>query len=182
MLENFVENTKELLLNPVETLQKLRDEKVEDAFVYLIALVVILSVLSSVIAALMGGLALGIVALVFGLVGSIIGGIIGTIIGAVIVHIFVYILGGRKGIGQTVKAVIYAFVPVAILGWIPLVGIIGIIWSFVIEILAVRELQDLSTIRAAIAVILPLVIMIVLAVILLMFFIIVAGTTYMPTM
>ena len=182
MLENFVETTKELLLNPVEKLKTLRDERLEDAFVYLIALIVILSVLSAVVTALIGGMALGITVLLFGLIGSIVGSIIGTLIGSVILHIFVYILGGRNGIGQTVKAVIYSFVPTAVLGWIPLLGIIGLIWSFVLEILAIRELQDMSTARAAIAVILPLVILIVLAVILLMFFIVVAGAAYMQTM
>lgn len=183
MLENFVETTKELLLNPVEKLKALRDEKLEDAFVYLIALIVILSVLSAVVTALIGGMALGINVLLFGLIGLIVEYIILTLIASVILHIFVYILGGRNGVGQTVKAVIYSFVPTAVLGWIPLLGIIGLIWSVVLQILAVRELQDMSTARAAIAVILLLVILlVVLVVIILMFFIVVVGTTYVATM
>ncbi|MBQ4415919.1 MAG: YIP1 family protein, partial [Methanomicrobium sp.] len=182
MISNFIETGKELLLNPVDTLKKLRDEKLDQAFIFFILMIAVFTVLSTIVTGLMGVPG----SLVFSLCGYALGAFIGSIIGllitSVILHIFVYILGGRNGIEQTVKAVIYSFVPVALLGWIPLVGIIGLIWSFVLEILAIRELQDMSTARAAIAVILPLVILIVLAVILLMFFIVVAGAAYMQTM
>lgn len=78
---------------------------------------------------------------------------------------------------QTVNAVIYGSTPRLLLGGIPFVGIIFTLWSLILGILGVRELQDLSTGKAilavAIAVIIPLIIMILVAA---YFF-----TTYMTT-
>jgi len=46
-----------------------------------------------------------------------------------------------------------------LIGWIPFIGgIIGFMWSLVVSILGVRELQEISTAKAVIAVILAVVI------------------------
>jgi hypothetical protein len=68
-------------------------------------------------------------------------------------HLFVSALGGRQGLEQTVKAVFYAAIPVLLLGWIPLVGLLaGALWAIVILIYGVEVLQGISSGRALAAV------------------------------
>lgn len=174
MAGSFIESVKGFLLQPVETFQSHRGATLGEALKYYIILLVIFAVLSALLAlagitglaAMMGmGLgagAAGAVGSVMVLIGAIVGGIIGVLIGGVILHIFVYIVGGRKGIGQTIKALAYAETPVLLLGWIPIINIIGAIWGFVLTILGIREIHEISTARAIIAVIIPLIIVFVL--------------------
>ncbi|MBP1928263.1 hypothetical protein J2741_000810 [Methanolinea mesophila] len=74
-------------------------------------------------------------------------------------HLFAWLLGGRKGLMQTEKSTFYGLTPLLIIGWIPVIGgIIGGIWSLVLEIIGLKELQGISTVKAAVAVILAIVI------------------------
>jgi len=90
-----------------------------------------------------------------------------TLLFAAWLHLWVYLLGGRKGIMQTFKAIIYAHTPRLLLGWIPVIGFIFMLWSLVLGVLGIRELQEISTGKAilavVIAIIIPVVIIIVLA-------------------
>ncbi|WP_245618846.1 YIP1 family protein [Methanogenium cariaci] len=65
---------------------------------------------------------------------------------------WVYIAGGREGITETWKAVIYASTPSLLLGWIPVVGFVMWAWSLVLIIIGIRELQEMTTTRAVLAV------------------------------
>jgi hypothetical protein len=64
----------------------------------------------------------------------------------------VFLLGGRKGINQTFKAILYGETPCLLLGWIPFIGIIFAFWSLVLGVLGIRELQEISTRCAVLAV------------------------------
>jgi hypothetical protein len=79
----------------------------------------------------------------------------------------VYLAGGRRGIMQTTAAIIYAATPGQLFSWIPLIGFIAVIWTLVLAVIGIRELQEISTGKAivviAIAVIIPLVIIILAA-------------------
>lgn len=176
MINEIFQKFKDITLNPVETFKNSRDEPLETSFIYFLAVIGVYSILSGIISMLfvglfssfMPGMNAGLIAgtsLMVGVFSIIVGfifSIIALIIGALILHIFVYILGGRKGLEQTIKASIYSCTPLALLGWIPFVSIIAIIWSFVLEALAVRELHEISTARAVLAVLIPLIILIVL--------------------
>jgi hypothetical protein len=88
-------------------------------------------------------------------------------------HLFVYLLGGRKGYLETVKALIFGSTPYMLIGWIPLVGIIiGGIWSLILSILGIRELHQISTGRAAGAVILAAIIIVIIIALIAAWFII----------
>jgi len=83
-------------------------------------------------------------------------------------HLFVYLLGGRKGVWQTEKSVFYNLTPTLLLGWIPVIGpLVGGVWSVIIGVIGVKELQDLTDTKAALAVVLAIVIASVLAVLIL---------------
>lgn len=86
--------------------------------------------------------------------------ILWIIVSVPITHIGVYILGGRKGFIQTLKVVICASTILLLLGWwMPPTLFIGWIWASVVEIIGIRQLQDLSTTRAIVASIMPRIIM-----------------------
>ncbi len=101
-------------------------------------------------------------------------------------HIFVYIVGGRKGITQTIKAFMYGQTPNFLLGWIPIIPIIvGIaplwlstvwssilsIWSSILFTLGIRQLHEITTRKAILAVLMPFIIcgIIALAIIIVVF-------------
>jgi hypothetical protein len=80
-------------------------------------------------------------------------------------HLFAWLLGGRKGLWQTEKSNFYGLTPFLIIGWIPVIGgIIGGIWSIVLEIIGLKELQGMSTAKAVISVILAIVILFIIIV------------------
>jgi len=95
------------------------------------------------------------------------GALLFLFIGAAWLHLWVYLFGGRRGYRETLKALAFGDTPALLLGWIPLVGMLAGIWSLVLFVLGVRELQDIPTNRALgaviLAVMIPLLILVVLA-------------------
>lgn len=191
MTNDIFQKFKDIILNPVETFKNSRDEPLGTAFLYFLVIIAVYSVLSGIVSMMffsiftlfMPGMdallaaetsvITGVVSIVFGFIASI----IALIFGSVILHIFVYILGGRKGIEQTIKASIYSCTPLALFGWIPFIGIIAIIWSYILNALAIRELHEISTARAVLAVLIPLIILIVLVVVALIAFLTVVSSS-----
>jgi hypothetical protein len=172
MLDSFVEKVKGFVLNPGETFQKSKADDMETALPYFAILVLINAILSAIIAAILplpqytgmaGGVALPILVFFIVLVAEF----IFTLVFGAWLHLWVYLVGGRKGIWETMKAVIYGSTPSMLLGWIPILGIVFAIWSVVLWALGVRDLQELTTGKAiaavAIAILIPLVIILLLA-------------------
>lgn len=159
---DIIKKARGLLVNPTATFRKSRTDSIGDALVYYIVILLIYAIFSTILAFAglspflpfqrMGGAGLF---LVSGVISTVIFGIIAALVAGVILHIFVLIVGGRKGIGQTIKAVMYGNTPVLLIGWIPLIGIIGLIYGLVLEVIGIRELHGISTIRAVIAVFMP---------------------------
>jgi len=88
-----------------------------------------------------------------------------TAVFGLVLHVFVYAVGGRKGVWQTEKSVFYSLTPMFVLGWIPVIGFtVGGIWSLVLGIIGIRELHGLGDTKAAIAMILALVLFAAIAV------------------
>ncbi|MCZ7397082.1 MAG: YIP1 family protein [Candidatus Methanoperedens sp.] len=167
----FVEKVKGILTEPSKTFDALKEETIGEAIKYYAVIVAIYAVLS----ALLFSLAFG---SMFGKLGTMMGagatggiamfmilfifGIIGIFISSAIFHIFVYLVGGRKGLSQTIKAVIYGSTPGLLFGWIPIIGMIAGIWSLVLEVLGIRQLHEITTGKAILAVVIMLVILTVL--------------------
>lgn len=174
MIDPIVTRVKGFLLKPVETFQQFKNDEPGIVFSYFAALLLIHAILSAIIAVIgietlprYAGIPEGIAVPVIVFFMALAGGFIVTLIFAAWLHLWVYILGGRKGIMQTFKAIIYGHTPRLLLGWIPFIGFIFMLWSLVLGILGIRELQEMSTGKAilavAIAVMIPLVIILLVA-------------------
>lgn len=178
---DFVEKVKGFLMEPSKTFDASKEDTLEDAIKYYAVIIAVYSALFALIATfalgslgsmmglgqlgMMAGAGAGIGGALIIFVTMLVLGIIGVFISGAIIHIGVLIVGGKKGITQTIKAVIYGSTPGLLLGWIPLIGMLAAIWSFVLEILGIRQLQEVTTGRAIIAVIIPVVILTIIIII-----------------
>lgn len=163
--------------NPSKEFVASKEDTLTDAFKYYVPLLAILAAILAIVVTivvtamvsmlglseltLMPGLPeLGIIAPLLGagaFVGIIAAGIIAALYIAVWLHIWVYLLGGRKGLKQTVKTITYGATPCLLLGWVPGPNIIiAPIWSLLLAINGVMELHELSSGMAILAIILAI--------------------------
>jgi len=174
MIDALFTKVKGFFMDPVDTFRQSKADDPKTVFTFFGVLLLINAILTAVIA-LLGmvvmpmyfGTPFGLALPVMVFFMMLICGCILTLIFAVWLHLWVCILGGRQGIMQTINAVIYSSTPRLLLGWIPFVGIIFLLWSLVLGVLGIRELQEMSTSKAilavAIAIIIPLIIIVLLA-------------------
>ncbi len=179
MIEPFAKKVKGFLLKPSETFQATRTESLNSAFQYYVILLIIFGVLlfamiavsvsvSSYISPVtaLGGssanllndfrpfLTTSVLFLPYFLFVFL---LFAVFLGGFEYHVFVLLFGGQKGLVQTLKIVMYAFTPYLLLGWIPLVSIIGGIWTNILIIIGIRENQEMTTGRAILVVVVPIV-------------------------
>ena len=186
MFTTLIEKVKGFLTNPVDPFRQLKAEQPDTVFPYFIMLLLLHAALSAVLAALaieilpMAGLITG------GLSGpvvvffvSLVAGFVGILVFGAWLHLWVYIFGGRRGIWQTMKAVMYGDTPFLLFGWIPFIGFVFVLWSLVLGILGIRELQETSSIKAILAVALAVMIPLILLLFLAAYFMIASTTTTM---
>lgn len=149
-MSSVVERIRGFLFSPLKTFDASKDDTLGNAFVYFITILAISAVLSGITGWLVfqHGVALIVmIVLVFVL------GILGVFIVGLWIHIWVYLFGGRKGVTQTLKALMYGATPNCLLGWIPIAGIFTVLWTLILQIVGIRQLHELSTRRAVLAVI-----------------------------
>lgn len=172
------EKIKEFMFNPSHAFRQVRDERAGETFVYLLALVVFCGAMATVMTFLAelphpfsGSLAGNSVPapdpaiVIVDLVTFVLVTLVATVVYGLWLHIWVYLLGGRRGVWQTEKSLFYAATPTLILAWIPVIGtLVGMVWTVIISVAGIRELQGLDDNRAAIAVILGVVIAVVVVV------------------
>jgi hypothetical protein len=186
MFSTLSEKVKDFLTNPVDTFRQSKEEQPDTVFPYFVMLLLLHAAFSAVLAALaieilpMAGMING------GLSGpvvvffvSLVAGFVGILVFGAWLHLWVYIFGGRRGIWQTMKAVMYGDTPFLLFGWIPFIGFIFLLWSLVLGILGIRELQDMNSIKAILAVALAVMIPLILVLILAAYFMIASTTTTM---
>ena len=186
MIAATIEMAKGFLMNPVESLQKSREDTRELTLRYYILIVLFNAVLTALVALIFGGhgvlnafhqmmAQLGWAWPFIGAVGAIIAVVIIAVLAVVFLfifgawlHIWVYLAGGRLGYMHTVKALAYGETPGMVIGWIPFIGpFIGGIWTLILTVLSVREIHQVSTARAAVAVVLAVFIPVIILMILL---------------
>ena len=113
----------------------------------------------------------------------VIGGIFSVYSSGLWTHVWVYLLGGRAGAEQTLKAIIYSKTPIWVLGGVGFVVGAGVasknfdsfgmeiaatwflfvwIWAYITEIIGIRQLHGLSTIMAILATTIPIAILVII--------------------
>lgn len=176
----FLDKVKGFLMEPSKTFDAVKDEPIEEAVKYYAIIAAIYSALLALMLAFAGslfgsmmgfgnlgtmmGAGAGIGAAVLFFVIYMVLAIASAFIGGVILHIFVYIVGGRKGIVQTIKAGMYGSTPFLLLGWIPVIGFFASIWSLIVEIIGIRQLHELTTGKAILSFVLLIIVAIILAI------------------
>ena len=192
MSEPFAKKVKGFLLKPSETFQATQAESLNSAFQYYVRLLIIFSVLMFLLIAVSialsgsGGSATGSAGPLSGVLGirgaSLLNafkpflatfililpfllfmmGLFGIFLSGFQYHVFVLLFGGQKGLVQTVKTLMYAVTPVLLIGWIPFVSIIGGIWYLILIAIGIRENQEMTTRRAVLVVLVPVVLNLIL--------------------
>ncbi len=137
--------------------------------------IVITSIISAVTAVFytsaMSGFDAG--AIVLAMVAALVIGIIGLFIGTVILHIFVYLLGGKNGYRATLAVFAYVTALSPLSAAVSIVPLLGELVAFLISLYGVylgikgiENFQDMTTERAAIAVILSAVLLFLISIVL----------------
>ena len=179
-MDNF-ELMKGFLLSPVETFRKVRDTDLGDSLRYYLLLLAINAVLSAIVNLSIAGSVWMVFSDLFKQAGLAVPAVAGAgviiialvmiivqfvlvFIGAAWLHLFVYLLGGRRGYLETLKAITFGSTPAMLFGWIPFAGLLAAIWSLVLGFFGIRELQDLTTIKAALAVILAIMVIVLIVI------------------
>ena len=154
MIGKIIVRISEVLLDPVESFQQSENDGPKEVLTYFVVLFLINSVLSTVVKYI--GLDSETIALspVFGNIFflfafAVISFLVMAAIFVMLLHFWLYILCGKGGIMQTIKAFVYASTPMFLFGWIPVIGFIFTIWSAVLIVLGIRELHKMSTGEAA---------------------------------
>jgi hypothetical protein len=167
MIDNIVTKIKGILLNPIESFQQSENDRPKEVLTYFVVLFLIYSVLSTVVKYI--GLDSETIALlpVFGNIFflfafAVFSFLVIAVIFVMLLHFWLYILCGKGGIMQTIKAFVYASTPMLLFGWIPVIGFIFTIWSAVLNVLGIRELHKMSTGEAAGAFVATIIITVVL--------------------
>ena len=171
-----IERIKGFLWCPAETFEASKEETLSDAYVYFFLLLVIFSVLLAVIIGIV--LANPVAQSILGMApdlellkiitalsatGIIIGGTVGVLIAGIWIHIWAYAFGGRNGLAQTIKVLLYAATPLLVLGWIPVIGTgIGAIWSLLLLLTGLMHLQGMYSGRAILALVATLLVPVII--------------------
>ncbi len=181
-MPSFGEKVKGFLVKPVETFNVHKGESLGAAYQYYIVLFVIFSILSAIVVIALDMNFLNttiqtfsqvpgmewvsafsvfgafVVAFdVFFLYVMFVIGLFWIFVSGLILHCFALMLDAGKGYNQTIKAMMYAYTPYLILGWIPYVNIIVAICMLVLLALGIRELHEISTGKAVMVVLIPIV-------------------------
>ena len=100
---------------------------------------------------------------------AVLGAFAGLFIGGSWTHLFVRAFGGRKGYGNTIRAFAYGNTPLLLFGWIPFAGMLFPLWAWVLNIIGIRQLHEISTGRAIGAVLLSIIALIIIVVLVVLF-------------
>jgi len=189
MIDSLVNGIKGFLMAPSEAFVKTREKSLGAAYQYYVALLVIFTVLLGIVMVTMGMVTFTTMLsklAVIPIVGGVMAGaaanftgfiialnvflaylvflalLIGIFVIGLVAHAFVLLMGGEKGVVQTVKTTMYASTPALLLGWIPYIGFLGFIWSLVLLVLGLKENQNMELGYGALVVLIPITLYIIL--------------------
>jgi hypothetical protein len=189
MFDDLVSNVKGFIMTPSATFGKTRGKSLAAAYQYFVALLVIFTVLFGIVVVSLGFSSFMTMAKQMATI-PVLGGVIsaavmnfsnfiislnvffvylvflalfiGIFILGLKTHVFVLLMGGEKGVVQTVKTTMYASTPALLLGWIPFVGVIGCIWSLALLVIGIKENHEMEMGNAVLVVFIPIMLWIIL--------------------
>jgi hypothetical protein len=183
-----VQKVKGFLMAPSETFRASKGDSLGKAFQYFTILLVIWAVLAAIVTTVMGYIAFqdALIRLAStGILGTLLAralanfsgfistvslfvvyamflmALVGIFIAGFLWHVFVLLFGGKKDLEQTIKTLMYAATPTLLLGWIPVVAMIGYIWTLALMILGLPETQEMTIGEAVLVVVVPLIMMLI---------------------
>lgn len=161
-LDNYVDTLKKVLTNPESFYSEMPTEGgYQEPLTFAAINFAIFGLLSGIIAIILSGAGAG--SIVSTLIGAVIGGIVGLFIGGIILLIFFKVFGGTGSYEGTVRILSYSSA-VQVFGWIPVIGMIVSLYGIWLTIVGGKHVHNLTTVKSAIAVLLPLVILIVIVI------------------
>jgi hypothetical protein len=184
--KGYLNQIKGFLISPIKTFNDVVDEEVRPALSYYGKLLIIYAILIMAVFSVISSAAtdainstldlLGIRSMIpynFSslatfdvstgitlVIGVLLGGLLLILIGGAWTHIWISAVGGRNGIGETIKAMAYGSTPSLLFGWAAFflvkfglmaatIGLIlFLIWFIAIAAIGVRQLHELETHRA----------------------------------
>jgi hypothetical protein len=189
MITSIIEKVKGFLMDPADAFRQAKDDEPGIVLPFFALLLLLHAVISAVLLSVFmigtspvpgpvtGGISGAIVFFII-----LIGGFVGALVFGAWLHLWVYIFGGRRGIWQTIKVVMYGNTPLLLFGWIPFIGFVFTLWSLVLNILGIHKVQEISSLKATLAVALAVMIPLILLIILAAYFMIASVTTTGPVM
>jgi len=187
-----VNKVKGFLMAPTETFKASKGDSLGNAFRYYTILLVIWAILAAIVWMVMGYLAFQDAIIRIGNMGffgsqiaealSNFGAFVTTfqlftvyaffflsLVGVFFIaffwHVFALLFGAKQEFKQTIKTTMYASTPFFIIGWIPYIAVIGWLWYLVLMIIGLSETQDMTIGEAAMAIVVPVILVIIGAVI-----------------
>jgi len=183
MVYTFIEGIKDLLISPVESFEKLRHSSLRQAYLQYVILLIVYSLLLGIMFVISYQMVLTsyqtqLATIPF--IGSVLAMKLDLLkplliswsfflvylwflllmyfifIKGLFLHAFVFLLGGEQGLSKTFQVILFAATPYLLLGWIPHLWIIGLIWSAVLWVIGIKIFQELSWERAVATIIVPL--------------------------
>ena len=170
----ILEKAKGFLSEPSNAFESSKYDRIEDALKYYVIVSAIFSALLALMIALMSSIAgpalsaylnipgAGLADILSNFILFLIMMIVTLFIWSGVLHIFIYIMGEKKEFKATIKAVMYASTPLALFGWLPL----GWIWSWVLQIMGIKQYHDITTGKAIATVVIPIMISFLIAIVL----------------
>lgn len=183
---SFSDNVKGFIVKPKETFIACRDESFAKSYQYYVILLIMFTVLYGIVTILTG---MNSFAEATALMGDVFGpgygdavsafggfataldiffiylmfvfGLFTIFISGFMLHCFVLMFGGEKGYRPTLKSMFYAYTPYLLLGWIPIVNIIALIWTLVLQIIGISVYHEISMNKAILIVLLPIILTII---------------------
>ena len=92
-------------------------------------------------------------------------GIIGLFISGAILYVCFKIVGGSGSYEGTVRMLSYVSA-VNVVAWIPIIGLIVVLYAIYLEIVGGTFVHNITTMRSAIAIFIPLIVMVIIVVVL----------------
>lgn len=177
MRKTILDKIKEFMFNPSHAFRGVKDERPGETMLYLVILAFFYAIMATVMTTLQvfphpfsssftghGIPAFDLIRAITDILSIVIATITTMAIFGIWLHLWVFLVGGRKGIWQTSKSVCYSATPSLLLAWIPVIGtLVGLVWTVIINVIGIKELHGISDNRAALAVVLGVVVAVILA-------------------